>query len=320
MLLQSFPGFVHAIQKNTLTGSQLLVSAQLLIFRRTRRTLSNVNRVLQGHLRSFYKNSSQLLSQARLHFHNTREPFALTVAGQKWYVLTKAEHVSATYKMEHLSYDIFAVEVMRMIGVSEDGVRKAFQTQHVAQDGSKTPPYKHLVRLCKEYQLEQLSPGNRLHELVEPAIGLLVHCLDPETMLASGRHWYASSAGTVSLYQWISDVFIDLGTQAYFGHRLHEVEPDLIRTFMEFERLSWQAMYQFPNFLCREMMAAKSKLQHAMAEFLRTPKPQRADTSWFISKIEEEMNWRQIAAADSAIFLFQLFWRYGPIGSFLPWA
>ncbi|GAB1315261.1 Abscisic acid 8'-hydroxylase 4 [Madurella fahalii] len=268
-----------------------------------------------GHLRSFFKNSSRLVSEARLFFHGTGEPFTLTVAGQKWYVLTKAEHVAATYKMEHLSYDIFAVEVMRMIGVSEDGISKAFQTHHVAKDGSKSPPYKHLVRLCKEYQLEQLSPGNRLDQLVGRSTALMRRHLEMESILNRGRHWYASPTGpggdcvTVSLYQWISDVFIDMGTQAYFGRLLQEIEPDLIRTFMAFETLSWQAMYQYPSFLCKEMMDAKAKLQHAMeVYFYRTPKSQRADASWFISRIEEETSRLQVAPADSAIFFFQLFW------------
>ncbi|KAK4236950.1 Abscisic acid 8'-hydroxylase 4 [Achaetomium macrosporum] len=208
-----------------------------------------------GHLRSFYKSSSRLLSDARSYFGESCEPFALTVPGQKWYVLTKAEHVAATYKMEHLSYDIFAVEVIRMVGVSEDGIRKAFQ--EMGHDGG---PSKHLVRLCKEYQLEQLSPRKRLHELVQCSVELL------------RRHL------------------------AYFGERLQEVEPDLIRIFMAFETLSWQAMYQYPSFFM------------PWKKFLRTPKSQRIDTSWFISKIEEEMHRRQIALADSAIFLFQLFW------------
>ncbi|KAL2018464.1 hypothetical protein VTK56DRAFT_820 [Thermocarpiscus australiensis] len=176
------------------------------------------------------------------------------------------------------------------------------------QNGYGTPLHKHLVRLCKEYQLEQLSPGNRLHEFVAPAIGLLKRRLKLEAILRNDRHCYVPSKGTVSLYKWISDVFIDLGTQAYFGHRLQEVEADLIRTFMRFEPLSWQAIYQYPSFLCQDMLVAKTKLQHAMAEFPRTPKLQRADTSWFIFKVEEQMIQRQIGLDGSAIFLFQLFW------------
>lgn len=250
----------------------------------------------------------------RLYFHDTREPFALSVAGQKWYVITKSEDVAATYKMEHLSYDVFAVEVMRMIGVSEDGIRKAFQTHHINKDGS-VGQSKHLVRLCKEYQLEQLSPGNRLDTLVQPSLQFIKQHLDLKSIQHRGANWYTSTSPqsdtlVVALYQWASDIFIDLGTKAYFGDKLMQIEPDLIRTFISFETLSWQAMYQYPSFLCGEMLAAKAKMQNAMKEYFAAPRAERLDMSWFISKIEDETDRLQIAPADSAIFFFQLFWRY----------
>ncbi|KAK4197159.1 Abscisic acid 8'-hydroxylase 4 [Triangularia verruculosa] len=260
-----------------------------------------------GHLHSFFKNSSRLISDAKRYFHDTGEPFALSVAGQKWYVLTKAEDVTATYRMEHLSYDIFAVEVMRMIGVSEDGITKAFDT-------TSHPSKKHLVRLCKEYQLEQLSPGNRLEHLVESSIILMNSHLNISTILARGQNWYAtqpnpsSPAITVSLYQWISDLFIDLGTRAYFGPHLLSLEPGLIPTFMSFESLSWQAMYQYPRLLSTSMIAAKEKLVFAMQSFFSTPPAHRPETSWFISQIEAETTRLAISPSDSAIFFFQLFW------------
>lgn len=251
----------------------------------------------------------------RVYFHDNGEPFALTVGGQKWYILTRPEDVTSTYKMDEstLSYDIFAVEVMRMVGISPDGVRKAFQTSHVAKDGSEAAPYKHLVRLCKEYQLVQLSPGYRLDQFSGQAIGLFHLSLDVQSILSRGAGWYATSSApgsvTVSLYDWVSDVFIDFGTKAYFGALLQKLAPDISRTFMAFDAFSWQAMYQYPSFLCGEMTRAKEKLQKAMVAYFASPKEQRRDISWFIAKIEEEMDRLEIAASDRAIFFFQLYWR-----------
>ncbi|KAL2751871.1 hypothetical protein ACRALDRAFT_2114777 [Sodiomyces alcalophilus JCM 7366] len=269
-----------------------------------------------GHLGSFFKNSNRLLSEARLYFHNNREPFALTVAGQKWYILTRPEDVTSTYKMNEssLSYDIFAVEVMRMVGITEDGIRKAFQTQHVGEDGTETAPYKHLVRLCKEYQLVQLSPGHRLDHLSGQAVEQFNLHLDVQSIGSRGAGWYSTSPArdsvtvNVSLYHWVSDVFIDFGTRAYFGGLLQKMAPDITQTFMAFDTFSWQAMYQYPSFLCGEMTRAKAKLQKAMAEYFASPKEQRKDVSWFISNIEEEMDRLEIAASDRAIFFFQLYW------------
>lgn len=93
---------------------------------------------------------------SRLYFHDSREPFALTVAGQKWYILGKAQDVTSTYMIDKytMSYGIVAVKMMRIIGVSEDGIHKAFQTYDIENDGRKSTPSENLVRPCKEYQLE----------------------------------------------------------------------------------------------------------------------------------------------------------------------
>ncbi|KAI1346051.1 cytochrome P450 [Xylaria sp. FL0043] len=269
-----------------------------------------------GHLRSFFKNSNQLLTQARTHFGNSREPFALTVAGQTWYILTKAEDVTAIYKINNgsLSYDIFAIEVMRMIGVSQDGIEKAFRVEHVDKCGTQSMPAKHLVKLCKDYQLEQLSAGNRLEKLVASSVDLIKLRMNINTI--ANQSWYTSSGGpdhvTVSLYQWISDVFIEMGTRAYFGEHLHEIEPNLTRTFMKFEALSWQAMYQYPSFLCTDMNKAKNRLQRAMTVYFEKPKWKRAGMSWFIDKIDSEIDRLQIAAPDRALFFFPVILEVSP--------
>lgn len=55
-----------------------------------------------------------------------------------------------------------------MIGITKDGIRKAYQTQ----DASGT--HKHLVTLCKAYQVMQLSTGTRLDEISIPAVESIV--------------------------------------------------------------------------------------------------------------------------------------------------
>lgn len=99
-----------------------------------------------------------------------------------------------------------------------------------------------------------------------------------------------------------------MGTKAYFGELILKIDPSLTRTFMVFEGLSWQAMYQYPRFLCGDMMRAKEKLQNAMAKYFASPQESRSDASWFILKIEKEMERLNISSADRAIFFFQLYW------------
>ncbi|PVI01874.1 hypothetical protein DM02DRAFT_654123 [Periconia macrospinosa] len=206
-----------------------------------------------AHLRSFFKNSSQLLDDARRYFKDNRDAYALTVAGQTWYILTSPRDVASVYKINNgsLSYDIFVEEVMGMIGVSKDGVRKAYQQQ----DGDgKT--YKHLVLLCKEYQITQLSPGAKFDNLVNPAIDyILKHTSWSSVIDKRDNSTLQQEKGvTVSLYRFISEIFIGFGQEVYFGKTLSEIEPLMIPDFMTFDKLAWQVLYQYPSFMCGEML------------------------------------------------------------------
>jgi hypothetical protein len=62
-------------------------------------------------LRTFFQNSSQLLTDARICFKDAGESCSLTVAGQKWYVLTKGEDVAAAYRANDgsLTYVVFCL-------------------------------------------------------------------------------------------------------------------------------------------------------------------------------------------------------------------
>ncbi|KAF7876406.1 hypothetical protein EAF04_001498 [Stromatinia cepivora] len=266
-----------------------------------------------GHLRSFYHNSSRLLSTVRLYFHDIREPFAITIAGQKWYVLTNAHDVSATYKINDgsLSYEIFAREVFRVIGVSASGVSKVFQTQDPDKQGSQYPKYKDLLALMKEFQVRQLYPGKPLDDLVKLSIDSLDNHMNLKTIFGRGS-WYIEAIDddipTVSLFGWISDLFIGFGQEAYFGKVLEEIEPDLIRTFQKFDAAAWQVLYQYPKILSGPMLANKSKMQAAMERYFNLPAGKRDCAAYLILELEKEMLRLGISKSDRGIFFFQIYW------------
>ena len=263
---------------------------------------------LPGHLQSFYRNSYQLLQDSSAYFNNSRVPYTLTVAGQRWYIITSASDVSSIFKINDgtCSYDVFVEETMRIVGISKDGVKKAYQTAN--DNGEET---KHLVRLCKEYQIMQLSPGAKFDELIRPAIEYIDSRLTFD-FLAS-RHGSPSSSKsdqvTVSLYEFCSDVFISLGQEAYFGKLLGEVDPDLTSAFKTFDVLSWQVLYQYPRILSGTMYAAKAKIRTAIEKYFSAPLERRQDAAWMILELERDMKRVDVSAQDKALFFFQLYWR-----------
>jgi hypothetical protein len=224
--------------------------------------------------------------------------------------LTNPDDVTATYKINNgsLSYDIFTAEVIRMIGISKDGSRKAFQTEDPEKPGATR---KSLVALAKEFHIRQLYPGKMLDQLVDPAVDFLSCNMNVPSIVERGAYATAGGDGSVNvcLFRWVCDFFISFGQRAYFGKKLSEIEPNMFNIFMEFDAVAWQVLYQYPTFLCSQMVGAKNRMQAAMEEYLAVPAEARGDAAWLIRALEDEMNRLKISKRDQAIFFFQIFWR-----------
>ena len=207
--------------------------------------------------------------------------------------------------MAPVSHDIFVEEVMGMLGITKEGVRKAYQTENT--DGA---PCKHLVRLCKEYAVPQLNPGTGLDHLVGSARTYILEYLET---ISNQDHRFAISRNengvTVSLYKCISEIFIGLGQEAYFGKKLGEIEPEMTSHFMEFDYLAWQVLYQYPSFLCGKMLKAKASMQAAFENYFSTSTEKRSGAAWMIMELEKDMRRLDMSLHDMSLISFQLYWR-----------
>ncbi|KAH8722684.1 cytochrome P450 [Phaeosphaeriaceae sp. PMI808] len=314
----SFVSVFGAISSHAFTAGILATFATLLLWRLYRFTVVPIFHPndpkeypywvpVIAHLRSFFKNSSQLLDASRLYFKDTREPYALTVAGQKWYILTSAVDVTSVYKINDgsLSYDIFVEEVMGMIGITKDGVQKAYKTEDT--DGKRQ---KHLVGLCKEYQITQLSPGIKFDHLANPAVEYIMNHTNLDTIMKKNGDEICGQQKfiTVPLYHFISNIFIGFGQEAYFGRMLGEIEPNMISHFMTFDALAWQVLYQYPSFLCGNMLGAKTKMHAAFEQYFSIPVEKRQGAAWMILELEKDMKRLGVSLHDMSLFFFQLYW------------
>ncbi|KAF2114938.1 cytochrome P450 [Lophiotrema nucula] len=194
---------------------------------------------------------------------------------------------------------------MKTIGISKEGIKKAFQSEGVTNTARHDD--KHLVALCKIYQVQQLYPGKRLHELLHPALAYINRRLDvlEANTLSNPAH---EGGITLSLYSMISETFTELGQEAYFGKTLAEIEPKMVSLFMDFDAVAWQVLYQYPTLLCRRMVRSKARMQAALEGYFSRPVKDRSDAAWMILELESDMNRRDVSLPDIALFFFQLYW------------
>lgn len=85
-----------------------------------------------------------------------------------------------------------------------------------------------------------------------------------------------------SLLEWTRDVLLKAVTEAFFGGRLLELEPQLLQYFAAFDDESWKITYKYPRNVSRDMYRAKDKILEAIEAYLRLPSYQRPDAAWLI--------------------------------------
>ncbi|KAI1330301.1 cytochrome P450 [Xylariaceae sp. FL0255] len=265
-----------------------------------------------GHLMEFFGNANSLLTRARNHFGNTREPFALTILGMRTYVLTKAEDVGEVYKnTESLSYEEFVQAMMRILGNSESCVKALFAPLPKDRNGSgfPNPRGKPLGILFRDMHIHQLFPGDNLDFLE-----LRFHRFFDENLkdkkLAAVPYVTRDNTGALllPLVQWCSDYFTQAGQDAYFGPELARIDPGLAENFITFDELSYQVIYQYPHFLAKEMRASRDRLLRAFKNYLELPLEQRAEAAWFVDASKVEMEALNLSSEDKAVAIMTIYW------------
>lgn len=263
-----------------------------------------------GHGVAFFNNSNHLLDYAKNYFGNTREPFAITAAGSKLYILTNAKDVSAAYKnTSTLSFESFVQAMMRTSGSSEDVILKMYKPMDPKKANFPNPQNKPLAKLARELHIYQLFPGKNLDSLYANFVEYFKQSLNLKTM-SQYRYTRISTDHdvVVPLYLWVSDVFVSAGQEAYFGPALAQVEPELTWAFLEFDDLTWQVLYQYPKFLASTMIRTKSKVIDGLERYFTLPTDKRPGASWFTPAMETEMRNLGFGTHDVAVMMMTIYW------------
>ncbi|KAL4943638.1 hypothetical protein BDV06DRAFT_221090 [Aspergillus oleicola] len=268
-----------------------------------------------GHGVAFFSNSNALLSRAKKHFNNVQDPYGLTIAGSLTYVITKPPDVAEAYRnTTTLSFNEFVQAIMRGCGCSESCVQAMYNDLPKEKEGFPNPHGKPLGTLARQMHINQLYPGDNLDFLEKQ----FLDWIEPRmTMDRLRERPYATSyAGSpdskdevvLPLLQWCSDFFARAGQRAYFGPELEKLDDGLPQTFIAFDELSWQILYQYPDFLAGKMKSSRDAIQRVLKQYFQIPQERRYGDAWFTKAMEDEMRALGISEDDIAMMLVTIYW------------
>lgn len=266
-----------------------------------------------GHGFAFFHNSQALLTKASKYFDGSKDPFALTIFGSKLYVISDPKQTNDVYKnLETLSFIEFVQGLFKRNGVSEAGLKAAYMTLPVDKTGFPNPQGGSLGgTLVRSMHINQLYPGENLDHLEARFLEYFENNLTLPMLRKASAPYLISQDDTsvvVPLMRWCSEYFVRAGGLAYFGDMLGAVDPELAPTFIAFDDLSWQAIYQYPRSWSKVMSAKRDQTQQAFRRYFEIPQNQRNGDAWFTKTMENELRAVGVGTNDIAIILVTLHW------------
>lgn len=208
---------------------------------------------------------------------------------------------------------------MKRCGCTTQGVRKMFEVPPSECLNFPNPCRKSFTALTHDIHAHQLYPGKNLDSIGILFAQFFRGHLQQENISTkytyTGPGW--ASTGAISLWTMCSKLLVDSAQTIYFGSRLSIIDPGLAETFLHFDKVSWQLLFQMPHLLSRDMHHSKDRIVNAMDSYLRIPSEQRPGAAWEIGILEGEMRQLGLLNRDIAKMMMILYW--GSVPYFHSW-
>lgn len=265
-----------------------------------------------GHALTFYKDFISLVAQGRRYLGNTDEPFTLTIAGERIYIVLSPENVSAVYRNNTtLEFDTHVQDLFKLFDGSTAGITKLRMPHHSKEteprsaiESDELPPSQNSVGLfIRQSYKQQLQPGEKLDILEVKIMQSLTKSLDDV------HKKFISQGNTIlSILQLTKTTLLDAGTAALYGHQLISNSPNFITHFSAFDANSWMLLYHYPAFLAAQCNVPKRQVLSAFTAYFSMPASFRTDVAPFLQTIEAEQRKISLSNADMASSAFIIYW------------
>ncbi len=247
----------------------------------------------------------------RQYFKYTREPYSVWIAGMRIYICPSPDDVAGLYRnTTTVSYHNIIKDMYRWIGISQDGFEKMFTLDESAKHNLDMGHPQAPAIMVNEYHRRQTKPGelfdDLLHKRTIPRVNESLKALSD----GSNPSIIQKSADgiTVSLLRLCMDLFLRGSTTSFLGKKIWEVNPDLLDSFMVWERTNWKYMFQMPDIISGDMLGARDDIINTFVKYLRIPAEERSDSNYFVKSTETMMRDVGCSEEDMARVLMLHFW------------
>ena len=217
--------------------------------------------------------------------------------------------MSTVYKnTTTMTFDGFIRDLYTTFGMSKEGVRNMWQSDHFKPQDDMGPPRGQQIHLGQGVHRQQLHPGDRLEDISAKYTKEIERQLLWENMPTDPTTEPSKIQKSVDLYDWCAAVLGHAAMQALFGSTLLELEPRLLEYFSDFDSESWKLTFQLPPLLAKRMHAAKDKSRTAYVRYFQQPMEQRQGICYYLRTVEAKQRRAGMSDRDIGIAAQMFFW------------
>ena len=216
--------------------------------------------------------------------------------------------MSTVYKnTTSMTFDGFIRDLYTTFGMSKEGIKKMWESDHSKPQDNEDPPKEHQSHLGQGVHRQQLHPGDQLEDITAKYVEEIERRLLWENIASAPTSEPSKTQKYVDLYDWCAEVLGNAALQALFGNALLELEPRLLEHFYVFDSESWKLTFQLPPLLAKRMHAAKDKSRAAYIQYFQLPMERRQGICYYLRTVEAKqrrggMDERDIAIAAQMFF------------------
>ncbi|KAF2248090.1 cytochrome P450 [Trematosphaeria pertusa] len=235
-----------------------------------------------GHTVRYIRSGHDVLLRARAHLKNKREPFAITLITRKMYFIVDPADAAEVYKnAASFAFDRVVQQLQRTFGISEGTMMATWGSskENDSKSGSSKARDKNLGELSMEFWRTQLVRQEGYSDIESKLFQHVSAILDQQVSRAE------ATGGEISLSKLTTEVIIGAALRAFFGESLLEMQPDLVETYVAFDKESWKLWFRWP--FSKSMYAKKAAVEDSLRKWITLPQERRLGRSYIVKMVEQ---------------------------------
>ncbi|MCJ1320748.1 hypothetical protein MMC15_006089 [Xylographa vitiligo] len=268
-----------------------------------------------GHAISFARDMNGTISYGRRYFKDSRETFAITIAGETIYIMISALDIFAALKnLDDFVFDSPITDMMYKFDITKSAIDILYEPPPQAIRDSKTlepnPLGRNMAHLGESFMKKQLNPGKTFEEFQTVFLDLIDRKMTwdnipAKAVLSATEH---PPERLTSLLEWTRQTLVESNTIAFFGPAILRIDPTLVDTSLRFDDRMWKLLFSVPRPFATDMLRSKRQAHRAIIAYLALPQERRPGAAWLARTLEAEMRARGIADHDIAAWLLMIHW------------